>query len=83
MRLAISKFLARRAGTKIETLVIDEGASCLDQDGRVRFIEAINTISQDFSKIIVISHIDELKEAFPQQIHVHKTSEGSRVEVVA
>jgi len=80
--LAISKFLARRAGTKIETLVLDENASCLDQAGRVKFIEAINTIAEDFAKIICISHIDELKEAFPQQIHVHKTPEGSRVEVV-
>ena len=83
LRLAISKFLARRAGTKIETLVIDEGASCLDQQGRQKFIEAINTISEDFAKIICISHIDELKEAFPQQIHVRKTPDGSRVEVVA
>ena len=83
LRLAISKFLARRAGTKIETLVIDEGASCLDYSGRQKFIEAINTIAEDFAKIICISHIDELKEAFPQQIHVRKTPEGSRVEVVA
>ncbi len=83
LRLAISKFLARRAGTKIETLVIDEGASCLDYNGRQKFIEAINTIAEDFAKIICISHIDELKEAFPQQIHVRKTPEGSRVEVVA
>lgn len=81
--LATSKFLARRAGTKIETLVLDENASCLDQDGRIKFIEAINTIAEDFAKIICISHIDELKEAFPQQILVRKTPEGSRVEVVA
>lgn len=83
LRLAISKFLAKRAGTKIETLVIDEGASCLDYEGRQKFIEAISTISEDFAKVICISHIDELKEAFPQQIHVRKTPEGSQVEVVA
>lgn len=83
LRLAISKFLARRAGTKIETLVIDEGASCLDYEGRQKFLEAIKAISEDFSKIIVVSHIDELKEAFPQQIHVYKTPWGSRVEVLA
>lgn len=81
LRLAISKFLVRRAGTKIETLVIDEGASCLDYNGRQKFIEVINTISQDFKKVIVISHIEELQEAFPQQIHVIKNPEGSQVEV--
>lgn len=82
IRLAISKFLANRAGTKIETLVIDEGASCLDQQGRMKFVEAINTISEEFSKIIVISHIDELKEAFPQRIEVWKTPGGSKIEVL-
>lgn len=81
IRLAISKFLARRAGAKIELLVCDEGASCLDQQGRTAFTEAINIIAEDFSIVIVVTHIDELKEAFPQQIVVRKTVEGSKVEV--
>lgn len=83
IRLAISKFLAKRAGAKIETLIIDEGASCLDAQGREHFIQAINEISQDFRLVLCITHIDELKEHFPQQLIVSKTPEGSRVEVVA
>ena len=83
IRLAISKFLAKRAGAKIEVLVIDEGASCLDAAGREKFVESINIIAEDFKLVIVVTHIDELKEAFPQQLIVSKTPEGSRVEVVA
>ena len=83
VRLAISKFLAKRAGTKIEVLIIDEGASCLDTEGRQHFIEAMNIIAEDFHLVLCITHIDELKEAFPQQLIVSKTPEGSRVEVVA
>lgn len=83
IRLAISKFLAKRAGAKIETLIIDEGASCLDAKGREHFIAAINEIAQDFRLVLCITHIDELKEHFPQQLIVSKTPEGSRVEVSA
>jgi len=83
IRLAISKFLAKRAGAKIETLIIDEGASCLDAQGRDHFIEAINEIAKEFKLVLCITHIDELKEHFPQQLIVSKSPEGSRVEVVA
>lgn len=83
IRLAISKFLAKRAGARIEVLIIDEGASCLDAQGREHFIEAINEIAKEFKLVLCITHIDELKEHFPQQLIVQKTPEGSRVEIVA
>ncbi len=83
IRLAISKFLAKRAGAKIETLIIDEGASCLDAQGREHFTQAINEIAKEFKLVLCITHIDELKEHFPQQLIVSKTPKGSRVEVVA
>lgn len=83
LRLAVSRLLAQRAGASIETLVIDEGASCLDPSAREKFVQAVDHIAQDFASIIVITHIDQLKEAFPQQIRVEKTPAGSRVEVIA
>lgn len=82
IRLAISKFLAKRAGTKIELLVIDEGMSCLDHEGRQHFVEAVHAIADQFKLILCITHIDELKESLPQQLLVEKTPEGSRLEVV-
>jgi exonuclease SbcC len=79
IRVALSRVLARRAGARLQTLVMDEGFGTQDVQGRERLVEAINAIQDDFEKIIVITHIDELKDAFPVRIEVWKTSEGSRV----
>ncbi len=82
IRLALSRVLAKRAGARLQTLVIDEGFGSQDADGRQRLIEAINLVRQDFQKILVITHLEELKEAFPARIEVEKTPKGSRVQVV-
>jgi exonuclease SbcC len=82
IRIALSKLLARRAGAQLQTLVIDEGFGTQDADGRQRLVEAINTVRDDFSRILVITHIEELKDAFPVRIEVSKTPYGSMVEVV-
>lgn len=79
IRIAISKVLARRAGARLQTLMIDEGFGTQDAQGRERLVEAINVIQNDFEKLIVITHIDELKDAFPVRIDVWKTSAGSQV----
>jgi exonuclease SbcC len=82
IRLALSEVLAQRAGARLQTLVIDEGFGSQDTLGRQRLVEAINLIRKDFAKILVITHIDELKEVFPTRIEVQKTSEGSKLSVV-
>ena len=82
IRLALSRVLARRAGARLQTLVIDEGFGSQDADGRQRLIEAINLVKPDFEKILVITHLEELKDAFPARIEVEKTPNGSQVKVV-
>jgi exonuclease SbcC len=79
IRLALSQVLAQRAGARLQTLVIDEGFGSQDALGRQRLIEAINLVRPDFAKILVITHIDDLKDAFPTRIQVEKTDRGSRV----
>lgn len=82
IRLALSRVLAQRAGARLQTLVIDEGFGSQDAEGRQRLVEAINMVRDDFEKILVITHLEELKDAFPARIEVSKTLTGSRVEVV-
>ena len=77
LRIALSKLLAHRSGAPLPTLFIDEGFGTQDAAGLERLVEAINAIQNDFQKIIVITHIEELKEAFPVRIEVTKTTEGS------
>ena len=82
IRLALSEVLAQRAGARLQTLVIDEGFGSQDAQGRQRLIEAINLVRNDFAIILVITHIDELKDAFPNRIEVEKTDQGSTVKII-
>lgn len=81
LRIALSRLLARRAGARLETLVIDEGFGTLDGLGRERMVEAITSVQGDFRRIVVITHIDELKDRFPVQIEIVKSATGSRWEL--
>jgi exonuclease SbcC len=82
IRLALSEVLAQRKGARLQTLVIDEGFGSQDAQGRQRLIEAINMVKGDFAKILVITHLDELKDAFPTRIEVEKTERGSTMKVI-
>ena len=81
LRIALSKLLARRAGARLRTLFIDEGFGSQDEDGRDKLVDAINKIQSDFSLILVITHIDELRDAFPAHLLVAKTTAGSQVTI--
>ncbi|TSC87531.1 MAG: Uncharacterized protein G01um10147_509 [Microgenomates group bacterium Gr01-1014_7] len=82
IRIALSKLLTRRAGAKLQFLVIDEGFGTQDAEGRTRIVEVLDTIKNDFEKILIITHLEELKEEFPVRIEVSKNSGGSTFEVV-
>jgi exonuclease SbcC len=79
IRIALSKLLARRSGAQLQMLVIDEGFGTQDAEGRERLVEAINSIQEDFVRVLVITHIEELKDAFPVRIEVTKTASGSQI----
>ena len=81
VRIALSRLLARRAGAPLPTLIIDEGFGTQDSTGMEKVKEAIISVQEDFEKILVITHMDELKDAFPTRIDVTKTAEGSMITV--
>ena len=82
LRIALSKLLARRSGAPLPILFIDEGFGSQDTTGQERLTEAIQSIQDDFEKIIVITHVDQIKESFPIRIEVTKTGAGSSFQVV-
>jgi DNA repair protein SbcC/Rad50 len=82
LRVALSKLLARRAGAQLRALFIDEGFGSQDALGRERLVAAINSIQDDFDRILVITHLDELRDAFPARIEVTKTPEGSQLRLI-
>ncbi len=81
IRVALSQLLARRAGAHLRTLFIDEGFGTQDEDGRNKLVEAITAIQDSFDLILVITHIDDLRDSFPVHVVVQKTPNGSRVSV--
>ncbi|HEV7213852.1 MAG TPA: SbcC/MukB-like Walker B domain-containing protein, partial [Chloroflexota bacterium] len=83
LRIALSRVLAYRAGTRLQTLVIDEGFGSQDATGRDRIQGALKSIEDDFACIIVITHLDEMKEWFSNRVEVVKDSSGSHLRVVA
>jgi DNA repair protein SbcC/Rad50 len=77
LRIALSKVLAQRMGAPLPTLFIDEGFGTQDAAGRERILDVISAIQGDFDKIIVITHLEDLKEMFPVRIEVQKDKDGS------
>ena len=73
LRIALAKLMARRSGTKLRTLIIDEGFGTQDSEGIEQLVQAIKEISQDFDKILVITHMENLKNMFPTKIEVSKS----------
>ena len=82
LRIAISKLLARRAGTSLQTLIIDEGFGSQDDDGLSYIMDALYKIQDDFKKVIIVSHLPRLKDQFPVHFCVQKGPEGSTVKII-
>lgn len=82
LRVGLSKLLASRAGAPLRTLFIDEGLGSQDAEGRQHVLAAIHEIQKDFDLILVITHVEEAKDAFPVRIEVNWTQEtGSTFEL--
>jgi len=83
LRIALSRLLARRAGAKLETLIIDEGFGSQDDASRERLVKAIRMVQAEFSRVLVITHISDVREMFPVQIQVTKNNGVSSFKLVS
>jgi exonuclease SbcC len=79
IRIALSQLLARRSRTQLQTLIMDEGFGVLDAAGRERLVEAIQAAQDDFHCVLVVTHIDEIKDLFPARIEIVKGPDGSEI----
>jgi exonuclease SbcC len=85
LRLGISEVIAKRKGSKgkLETLIIDEGFGQLDTEGRKAVIGVINSLMERFKKIIVISHLEDIKDTFDTKLLVENIGGYSKVRIVS
>jgi exonuclease SbcC len=77
LRVALSRLLAERSGAPLPTLFVDEGFGTQDASGRESVLDVIRAIQDDFKRILVITHMEEIKEAFLVRIEVSKGPRGS------
>ena len=74
--------VARKAGTALQTLIIDEGFGSQDEEGLALIMDAIHAIQQDFEKIIIVSHLPFMKDQFPVHFNIEKGPLGSTIAVL-
>lgn len=67
---------AFQGGISIEMMFIDEGFGSLDEDSLSKAITTLIDLQRSGRMIGVISHVQELKLAFPAVLEVSKTKEG-------
>jgi len=80
IRIAMSKVLSLQAGSPLELLVIDEGFGTQDMAGLESIVQVINKLQ--FPKIIIITHIDTLRNALPSNVHFFQ-EDGSTTFTIA
>ena len=86
LRIALSKLLSRRSGTKVPLIFIDEGFGTQDQTGKNRLVEAISSLREDIEfengLILVITHLEDIISQFDIRIQIEKNEYGSSISFV-
>ena len=70
-------------GTRIDTMLIDEGFGSLDANALDHAISVLEHLGGEGRTIGIISHVSELKERIPARIQVSSSPNGSHLEVFA
>lgn len=68
IRFALAEMLARRAGSRVDWLTIDEGFGSQSDEYLPMVIEAVQNVANRFGMVLVISHVKAVQEAFDQKI---------------
>ncbi|HKE89732.1 MAG TPA: SMC family ATPase [Gemmatimonadales bacterium] len=70
LRLAISQMIAERAGQPLSLLVLDEVFGSLDEGRRQHVLGLLRQIGDRFPQVIIITHIDQIREGLDRVIRV-------------
>ncbi len=74
---------AEAGGARLEALFVDEGFGSLDADTLDEVMDVIDGLREGGRVVGLVSHVAELRQRIPAQLHVRKTPTGSDVSVVA
>lgn len=77
LRIAVSQELLDRAGSAGPSfIVLDEVFGSQDSERKTAILEALSEISHEFRQIILITHIEDVKDALPYALHVQEGRNG-------
>jgi DNA repair protein SbcC/Rad50 len=74
---------AESAGTPMEALFVDEGFGTLDEDTLDEVMNVLDSLREGGRIVGIVSHVTELRQRIPAQVHVRKGQHGSSVTVTA
>jgi DNA repair protein SbcC/Rad50 len=75
LRLAISQMIAERAGQSFSLLILDEVFGSLDESRRQNVVELLRGLQDRFEQVIVITHIEQVREGLDRVISVRYDEE--------
>ena len=81
LRIGISRAIAELSGSEegLSFLGFDEIFGSQDEDRRFEILKALDHLKEQYRQIYIVSHIDSIKEHFPEILEVTKTEKGSGV----
>ncbi|MCT4640666.1 MAG: SMC family ATPase [Bacteriovoracaceae bacterium] len=82
LAMAIALCEMTRGDIQIESFFIDEGFGTLDEDSIEEVLDMLESIKDKGKMITLISHIKNLTDRFPVNIHIDKKRSGSQIQVV-
>ncbi|NJK34195.1 MAG: SMC family ATPase [Oscillatoriales cyanobacterium SM2_2_1] len=83
LRLAISHMLTERTTRPFSLLILDEIFGSLDQNRQENVINLLYALEQQFEQVLLITHIETIKESIPQVIRLAYNPISQSTEVVA
>jgi exonuclease SbcC len=81
LRLAVSQLIAERSGQPFSLLVLDEVFGSLDEQRRMNVVELLRRLQDRFEQVIVITHIDGVRDGLDRVLEVHVDEQTGRAMV--
>ena len=78
LRLAVSQLIAERSGQPFSLLVLDEVFGSLDEQRRTNVVELLRRLQDRFEQVIVITHIDGVRDGLDRVLEVSVDDETGR-----
>ena len=76
LRLAISQLITQRADASLHFIALDEIFGSQDRERRRNVLNALAELKEQFKQILLITHIEEIKDSLEHVIKVYEDENG-------